>query len=147
VTPPDAADEAVAAVLDRLYDCLEERRFLDLATVLDLDEIDLYGWRKPSRRLAECVADRLDGSEDVSLFMLRVLEQRAEQGRVVYRGTACLLSSPIGSWEDHELEFDVTSEVVREASGDWRLSYLAIDPPTPERVPFPDDPAPPTPGA
>jgi hypothetical protein len=75
---------------------------------------------------------------DIKLLVLTMLKQQ-ETGEMLQAGyTCCLLWGERGSWNDHELEFDLHLGY-KVSAGDWKLSYLGILPARPEEVPFPGD--------
>ncbi len=132
MTPGGAsAEEALICLADAVYDWLEAGRAGVPAGIADLAQVRLHGEAMPPPEVAACVADRIVGAEDVSFFAVRTVRWDREPGRAVYRGTACLLWSRPGTWDDEEIEVDVTVALTEGPAG-WSLESFAIDTATPE---------------
>jgi hypothetical protein len=130
----DPALDAVSDLLSRVYDVIDARSF-DVAEVVGgLDSVTVFGRETAVDVLTLEARELLADAEDVTVFLLRVLDRTAVRHRVTLRMTACLIWSPIGSWLDHEREFDVTIEWTSGRDGRWRPARIRIDPPTPEAV-------------
>lgn len=132
MTPAGASPEqALIGLADAVYDWLEAGCVGVPAGIADLAQVRLHGEALPPAEVAACVADRIEAAEDVSFFAVRTVRWDREPGRSVYRGTVCLLWSPPGTWDDEEIEVDVTVALAEGAAG-WSLESFAIDTATPE---------------
>ena len=124
--------------LGAIESCLEAGRWAELRSLIDLPAV--WAWDRPlsGAEFHDAVAEVLEPAVDVQLLVLAALRRERAQGVTRTSYTCCLLWAYPGSWEDHELEFDIHLGYTGGGSGPFVLRYLGITAPTPEVIPFPD---------
>jgi len=117
---------------------LEAGRWADLRALLDLPTV--WAWDRPltGSEFHAALADILGSAVDVQLLVLAALRRVRERGETRASYTCCLLWAYPGSWEDHDVEFDIHLGYSGGGARPFEVRYLGITAPTPEVIPFPD---------
>lgn len=125
-------------LIDRASECLRLGRFDDLDELLRPYCLEVHGVASAHATPSTAARFYLSSAEDIWILPLRILRHSVLNHAAQLRATCYVVWSPVASWTDHEVEFDLEIEFECDGTRCWTISKVRLLPPTPEVVPFPE---------
>jgi hypothetical protein len=140
ISPEDTAIQAYGRELRLLF---EAQKWDELGKHFRIPFVWLMDRPLSVAEALALAAQRLDGSRDLEISILRIVKSETSPTLPHGSYTCCLSWMSADTFEQQEVQFDLHIGFER-PDGNWRIAFLGATRTIPEQAPFPQDDAPAT---